>query len=242
MDEWRRLGDHEGMNQDQWDVVDGYLCDVLLGRDEALEGALARSAAAGLPEIQVAPNQGKLLMLLAMMVGAKKVLELGTLGGYSTIWLARGVRGVAAGGSGGRVISLELDEKHAAVARENIAAAGMADVVEVRVGKAIELLPRIEEEGEGAFDVVFIDADKASMPEYFAWAVKLSRPGTVIVGDNVVRDGAVVDGESKDASVRGVRRCLEMIASEPRVSATAMQTVGVKGWDGFFVAVVLATK
>lgn len=220
------------MNQDQWDSVDRYLCGVLLGPDEALEATLARSAAAGLPEIQVAPNQGRMLTLLAKLTGARRVLELGTLGGYSTICLARGLR------PGGRVITLECDEKHAAVARENIAHAGLLDVVEVRVGRALDLLPLLEREGAGAFDIIFIDADKAAMPEYFAWAMKLSRSGTVIVGDNVVREGEVANADSTDASVRGVRRCLDLIAAEPRVIATAMQTVGVKGYDGFFVAVV----
>lgn len=213
------------MSQDRWSAVDDYLTGSLLGHDEVLEAALADSAAAGLPAINVAPNQGKLLQLLAELQGARSILEIGTLGGYSTIWLARALP------PGGRLVTLEYDPRHAEVARANIARAGFAGQVEVRVGRAIESLPLIEAQGLGPFDFVFIDADKPSNPDYFAWALKLTRPGAVIIVDNVVRGGGVVDSAG-DANVQGVRRMFEMIAAEPRVSATAIQTVGSKGWDG----------
>jgi len=213
------------MSQDRWSAVDDYLTGSLLGHDEVLEAALADSAAAGLPAINVAPNQGKLLQLLAELQGARSILEIGTLGGYSTIWLARALP------PGGRLVTLEYDPKHAEVARANIARAGFAGQVEVRVGRAIDSLPLIEAEGLGPFDFVFIDADKPSNPDYFAWALKLTRPGALIIVDNVVRGGGVVD-PAGDANVQGVRRMFEMIAAEPRVSATAIQTVGSKGWDG----------
>lgn len=180
-----------------------------------------------MPAIAVTPLLGKLLMLLAQTLGARKILEIGTLGGYSTIWLARGLA------SGGRLITLEAEEKHAAVARANIARAGLSEMVEVRLGRALETLPGLA--GEAPFDMIFIDADKASYPEYFSWALKLSRPGSLIIGDNVVRNGAVIDANSDDANVQGVRRMFEMMAGEPRVSATAIQTVGTKGYDGFAI-------
>jgi predicted O-methyltransferase YrrM len=204
-----------------WSRVDDYLVDALQPRDPVLEQALADSDAAGLPQIAVAPNQGKMLMLLAKSVGAKRILEIGTLGGYSTIWLARALP------PDGELVSLEYEAKHAEVARGNIARAGFATQVEVRVGRAIDLLPAVE----GPIDFAFIDADKASNPEYFASALSLSRSGSLIVVDNVVRGGAVVD-PSGDANVQGIRRMFEMIAAEPRVEATAVQTVGSKGWDG----------
>lgn len=210
------------MSQTDWTRVDDYLTGALLAADPALDQALADSDAAGLPAIAVAANQGKLLMLLARMVGARRILEIGTLGGYSTIWLARALP------EGGRLVSLEYEAKHAEVARKNIARAGLADKVDVRVGRGVELLPHVD----GPIDFTFIDADKASNPDYFAGALKLSRPGSVIVVDNVVRGGAVTDPKG-DANVQGIRKMNAMIAAEPRVSATAVQTVGSKGWDGF---------
>jgi len=198
--------------------------------DAALAAALEASEAAGLPAISVSPAHGKLLWLLARTNGAKRILEIGTLGGYSAIWLARGLA------PGGRLVTLEALEKHAAVARKNLARAGLADVAEIRVGKALDTLPELQ----GPFDLAFIDADKQNNAEYFRWALKLSRPGSLIVVDNVVRDGAVIDARSRDAAVQGVRRLYELIAAEPRVAATAVQTVGVKGYDGFAIALVLA--
>ena len=213
-----------------WDNVDRYISDTLVQPDDALAAALEASDAAGLPPISVSPAHGKLLWLLARTIGAKRILEIGTLGGYSTIWLARGLA------PGGRLVTLEALEKHAVVARKNLAHAGLADRVEVRVGKALDTLPEVE----GPFDLSFIDADKQNNPEYFRWALKLSRPGSLIVVDNVVRDGAVIDARSRDAAVQGVRRLYELIATEPRVAATAVQTVGIKGYDGFAIALVLA--
>ena len=214
------------MTQEQWTAVDRYFTDLLVPPDPALDAALRTSGAAGLPPINVAPNQGKLLQLLAMIQGARSMLEIGTLGGYSTIWLARALP------AGGRLITLEADPTHAEVARANIAGAGLADVVEVRLGRALETLPRLAAEGRGPFDLIFIDADKPSTPDYFAWALKLARRGSLIVVDNVVRGGAVIDAASDDAGVRGVRRFNELLAAEQRVSATAIQTVGSNGYDG----------
>ena len=221
------------MNASQWTHVDHYLTDLLLPPDPALEAALDASRAAGLPAIAVAPNQGKLLHLLASAIGARHILEIGTLGGYSAIWLARALP------VGGRLITLESDAAHAAVARANLERAGVASMVEVRVGAALDLLPVIATEGREPFDLIFIDADKPSNAEYFAWALKLSRPGALIIVDNVVRGGDVADPGSRDASVLGTRRFLEALAAEPRVSATAIQTVGSKGYDGFAIARVL---
>jgi predicted O-methyltransferase YrrM len=220
------------MAQDQWTAVDNYFTGLFSRNDEALDAALERSTAAGLPAIHVSPNQGKLLYLLAQSRGARSILEIGTLGAYSTIWLARALP------KGGRLITLESEPKHAEVARANIAAAGLANMVELLTGRAIELLPRLLGEGRGPFDLIFIDADKQSYPEYFAWALKLSGKGSVIIADNVVRNGAVVDEASPDPNIQGVRRMTEIVASEPRVSATAIQTVGSKGYDGFMMAVV----
>jgi predicted O-methyltransferase YrrM len=222
------------MSQDRWSSVDQYIADSLIGPDSALEAALQASTNAGLPSINVAPNQGKLLHLLARTVNAQRILEIGTLGGYSTIWLGRALP------SEGRLITLELDPKHAEVARSNIALAGLSRQVEVRIGKALDLLPKIAAENAGPFDLTFIDADKASIPEYFQWALQLSRPGSLIIVDNVIRNGAVIEADSKDPSVRGVRRLNEMLAKEPRVSATSIQTVGVKGYDGFTLALVVS--
>jgi predicted O-methyltransferase YrrM len=212
-----------------WEDVDRYITGALVQPDAALEAALAASDAAGLPQISVSPAHGKLLWLLARLVDARRILEIGTLGGYSTIWLARGLA------KGGRLVTLEAVEKHAAVARKNIAHAGLASVVDVRVGQALDTLPNVE----GPIDLSFIDADKHNNAEYFRWALKLSRPGSLIVVDNVVRDGKVIDERSRDASVLGVRRLNELLANEKRVSATAIQTVGIKGYDGFAVALVL---
>ncbi|HEY1922792.1 MAG TPA: O-methyltransferase [Tepidisphaeraceae bacterium] len=224
------------MNQERWTAVDQYFTDLLVPADAALEEALRSSAEAELPAISVTPNLGKLLMLLAQMQGARNILEIGTLGGYSTIWLARALP------KGGRLITLEAEEKHAKIARANIARAGLADMVEVIVGKALDTLPKLAAKGAGPFDLIFIDADKPSNPDYFAWAMKLSRVGSVIIIDNVVRDGAVIDAGSEDASVQGVRRMNQLIAAERRVSATAIQTVGSKGYDGFAIARVTETQ
>lgn len=220
------------MTQETWTAVDHYISDVLGLTDDVLESALRESDAAGLPAIAVSVPQGKLLYLLGQLCHARRILEIGTLGGYSTIWMARALR------PDGELITLEIDPKHAEVARTNIARAGFSDRVEVRVGPAIQWLPKIVEENKGPFDLIFIDADKPTIPDYFTWSLRLSRPGTVIIVDNVVREGAVIDAESEDASVKGVRRLNEMLAAEPRVSATVIQTVGTKGYDGFAVVLV----
>ncbi|MES9557140.1 O-methyltransferase [Streptomyces sp. NPDC088190] len=216
----------------RWTEVDDYFNGLLVGPDEALDAAVENSDAAGLPAIQVAANQGKLLNLLARLQGARTVLEIGTLGGYSTIWLARALP------EGGRVVTLEADPAYAEVARANIERAGLADVVEIRVGRALDTLPELAAEGHGPFDVVFIDADKPSNPDYLAWSLKLTRPGSLIVADNVVRDGEVVDATSEDPKVQGVRRFTELVAAEPTLTATALQTVGGKGYDGLMMALV----
>jgi predicted O-methyltransferase YrrM len=215
-----------------WTAVDDYFAANLVPGDEALDAAREASEAAGLPAINVAPNQGKLLMLLARAIGARRILEMGTLGGYSTIWLARGLP------PDGRLITLEANPDYAEVARANIARAGLAEMVEVRVGRAQDALPGLA--AEAPFDLIFIDADKPGTPDYFAWALRLGRAGTLILIDNVVRDGAVADAASRDPSVVAMRRVLEMAAAEPRVSATVLQTVGGKGYDG--LAVVLVTR
>jgi predicted O-methyltransferase YrrM len=220
------------MSQQTWTAVDHYLDDVLVGHDAALDAALRESAEAALPPINVAPTQGKLLNLLARSIGARSILEIGTLGGYSTIWLARALP------ADGRLITLEIDRRHAEVARANIARAGLEQRVEVRVGRALDALAQLGEQAAGPFDLFFIDADKPNIPAYFSWALRLARPGSLIVVDNVVRDGAVIEADSADASVQGVRRLNELMASEPRVAATVIQTVGVKGYDGFALALV----
>ena len=222
------------MTQEQWTAVDRYLCGQLLPPDPALEAALQASIAAGLPPIHVSPNQGKLLQLLARLQQARTILEIGTLGGYSTIWLARALP------AGGRLITLEADPGHAAVARANLVRAGLAGVVELRPGRALDTLPQLAAEGRGPFDLIFIDADKPGYPDYFAWALKLARRGSLIIADNVVRKGAVVDPTNPDPNVQAVRRLHELIAAESRVSATAIQTVGSKGYDGFVLALVIA--
>lgn len=215
-----------------WTKVDHYITDTLVPADPALQAALQSSTAAGLPEIQVAPNQGKLLHMLARSQGARRILEIGTLGGYSTIWLSRALP------PDGRLITLELDPKHAEVAGGNIARAGLSDKVEIRVGPAILSLPKIAAENHGPFDLIFIDADKATIPEYFTWSLKMSRPGTLIIVDNVVRGGAVIEPKSEDTSVQGVRKLFAMLTQEPRVIATALQTLGSKGYDGLLIALV----
>jgi predicted O-methyltransferase YrrM len=222
------------MSQETWSAVDDYLTGTLVGQDAVLEAALRDSEAAGLPAISVSPPQGKLLNLLARIQGARDILEIGTLGGYSAIWLARALP------PGGRLTTLELEARHAEVARANLARAGFAHVARVRVGRALDTLEDLHREAAGPFDFIFIDADKPSIPDYFAWALRLSRRGTVIVLDNVVRRGAVADPASADAAVQGVRRLNLLMASEPRVSATAIQTVGTKGYDGFAVALVVS--
>ncbi|MDZ8082918.1 MAG: O-methyltransferase [Nostoc sp. DcaGUA01] len=222
------------MTQEQWTAVDSYLTDLFVPSDPVLDAALEASAAAGLPPHNVSPNQGKLLLLLAQLQRARTILEIGTLGGYSTIWLARALP------SDGYLITLEADAKHAEVAQKNIARAGLNEVVELRLGQALSTLPQLAAEGRSPFDLIFIDADKPNNPDYLAWALKLSRRGSLIVADNVVRNGAVIDIDSSDASVQGVRHFNELLASEPRLSATALQTVGSKGYDGFAIALVVA--
>jgi predicted O-methyltransferase YrrM len=209
-----------------WDDVDAYITDMLVGRE--LDYVLEASDAAGLPSIHVSPPQGKFLYLLARVMGARRILEFGTLAGYSTIWMARALP------VDGELVTLEFDAKHAEVATANIERAGLSGVVDVRVGAALDTLPGVE----GPFDLIFIDADKETYPEYFEWSLRLSRPGTVIVGDNVVRDGEVVNAASDDIRIQGVRRFNEMLAASDRVDATAIQTVGIKGYDGFAVALV----
>jgi len=218
---------------DHWHDIDDYLVEMLVQNDVVLEATLEASRAAGLPPAQVAPNQGKLLSLLARGNGARTVLEVGTLGGYSSIWLARALP------EGGKLVTLELNPLHAEVAAANIARAGLADRVEIRLGPASETLAALDAEGAGPFNFVFIDADKPGYPDYFAWALRLVAPGSLIVIDNVVRAGKVIVADSSDPSTRAVRRLFELIAAEPRVSATAIQTVGSKGHDGFAVVLVL---
>ncbi|HLH11993.1 MAG TPA: O-methyltransferase [Methylovirgula sp.] len=216
------------MSQETWSAAESYICGHLLGDDPILQAALAVSEEAGLPRIAVAPNEGKLLHLLARALNARSILEIGTLGGYSTIWLARALA------PGGRLITLEANPKHAAVARANIARAGLADVVDLRLGPALESLAELA----GPFDLIFIDADKENNAEYFRWAVKLARPGGLIIVDNVVRDGEITNPATRDPMVQGTQRFYEAMEAEQRVSATAVQTVGSKGHDGFAIALV----
>jgi predicted O-methyltransferase YrrM len=220
------------MNQNEWTAVDAYITDLLVQPDAALNEALAASAAAGLPSINVSPCQGKMLHIFARMQGARSILEIGTLGGYSTIWLARALP------ESGRLITLEIDSKHADVARANIERAGVAGRVDIRLGRALDTLPRLAAEGHGPFDLIFIDADKPSNADYFEWALKLSRPGSLIIVDNVVRAGKVVDRTNVEANVEGVRRLNQLMSRETRVSVTEIQTVGLKGYDGFAMALV----
>jgi len=223
-----------GVNTEEtWEAVDDYLGAQLGMNDAVLDQALAASAEGGLPEIQVSATQGKLLHLLARMQGARRILEMGTLGGYSTIWLARALP------ADGRLVTLEFEPKHAAVARANLARAGLDGLVDVRVGPALETLPELAREGGAPFDLIFIDADKENYPGYFQWALRLARRGTMIIADNIVRQGGVIDPQHADPRVQGVRRFFDLVAAEPRVSATAIQTVGGKGYDG--LAFVLVT-
>jgi predicted O-methyltransferase YrrM len=219
--------------QELWTEVDRYYGDLVAPSDGILDDVLAANEQAGLPAIGVSPLQGKFLDLLVRISGARRVLEIGTLGGYSTIWLARALP------SGGRIVTLEFDPHHAEVAHANLRRAGVADRVDLRVGLAIDSLPKLVGTADAPFDLIFIDADKESYSEYLDWALKLSRPGTVIIADNVVRDGKVIDPECDDPRVQGIRRFAARIAAEPRLSATALQTVGIKGYDGFALAVVL---
>jgi predicted O-methyltransferase YrrM len=217
------------MTDERWSAVDRYITDLVVQPDPVLDAALEASIAAGLPEISVTPGHGKLLYLLAKIRHASRILEIGTLGGYSTIWLARALP------SSGRVVTLESNPSHAAVARSNIARAGLTGVVDLRVGLALDVLPALAAEGQ-KFDLTFIDADKPNIPAYFEWAMKLSNPASLIIVDKVVRDGAVIDETSDDPSVRGVRRFNELLSVDKRVSATTIQTVGSKGYDGFTIA------
>jgi predicted O-methyltransferase YrrM len=221
------------MTEDLFESVDHYLTDLYVPADDALTAALAANAAARLPSIAVSPTQGKLLQLLARMVQARRILEIGTLGGYSSLWLAGALP------ADGRLVTLELNTRHAKVALGNFVRAGLADRIELREGPALDSLAQLQAEGVGAFDFFFIDADKQNNPQYLTWALKLAHRGSLIVVDNVVRDGAIVNGRSRDPAVQGTRRLHEMLASEPRLSATAIQTVGAKGYDGFAVALVI---
>jgi predicted O-methyltransferase YrrM len=222
------------MSADRWAAVDRYATGLLVPRDAVLDAALAANAAAGVPAHDVSPAQGRLLELLARLCGARRILEIGTLGGYSAIWLARALA------PGGRLVTLELEPRHAEVARANLARAGLDDVVEIRVGPALETLPALAAEGGAPFDLVFVDADKRSAAEHVRWALDLTRVGGLIVADNVVRGGALADARSDDPRVRGVRALHERLAADPRVRATTIQTVGVKGYDGFTLALVTA--
>ena len=222
------------MTKDVWEAVDNYFGEMLIPQDSTLDDALAAAAAANLPAIQVSSVQGKLLHLMARIISARNILEIGTLGGYSTIWMAQALP------EGGRIITLEADPKHAEVAQKNFARAGVENKVELRLGKALDTLPKVAADGRGPFDMFFIDANKSNMPEYFEWSLKLARKGSVIIADNVVREGAVLDGKSKDADIQGIRRFLEMVGKEKRVSGTALQTVSTKNYDGF--ALVLVTS
>ena len=223
------------MSQDQWTTVDNYFDGLFVPSDEVLTATMQAITDAGLPAISVSPTQGKLLYILAKMHHVRSVLEIGTLGGYSTIWIARALP------ADGRVITLEIDPKHAAVARANIARAGLPAKVEVMVGKAIESLPQIDASSAGPFDLVFIDADKVSTPDYLTWAFRLTKPGSLIIVDNVVRNGAVADPATTDPHVQGVQKGLAMLATDKRVITTAMQTVGSKGYDGLAIALVTGT-
>ena len=220
------------MTIERWQAVDAYIESKLLPHDAVLEETLRTSEAAALPVIAVSPSQGKFLHQLARMVGSRNILEVGTLGGYSAICMARALA------PGGRLVTLEIETRHAEVAQANFERAGLADRIEIRLGPALETLPRIAAEGLGPFDLTFIDADKQSNPEYFDWALRLSRPGSLIVLDNVVRDGSVLEADSRDPSVLGARRLFDRLAREPRITATAIQTVGAKGWDGLAIALV----
>jgi predicted O-methyltransferase YrrM len=220
------------MSEQTWTSVDSYLNEALISKDPTLAAALAANAAANLPSIDVSPTQGKFLHLLARLQGAMRILEIGTLGGYSTIWLARALPPL------GRLISLEFEPRHAAVAKENIAEAGLASIVEIRIGPAADSLAQLHAENPEPFDLIFIDADKPNNPVYLEWALKLSRKGTLIVVDNVIRDGKIADPNNTDPAITGTRAMFEMLAANPHLLATALQTVGSKGYDGFALALV----
>ncbi|MFB2880965.1 O-methyltransferase [Floridanema aerugineum] len=222
------------MTQTQWTAVDDYITDLLIPSDSALDATIQSTIDANLPKINVAPNQGKLLHILAQIQGARRILELGTLAGYSTIWLARALP------PGGKLITLEANPKHAEVARQNIDRAGLSKIVEIRIGAALDTLPQLANEGQAPFDFVFIDADKVNIPDYFKWALKLTRRGSVIIVDNVIRKGAVIEADSNDENVQGVRKFNRLLAVETRVKATTIQTVGSKGYDGLTIALVIA--
>ncbi|MDO8149731.1 MULTISPECIES: O-methyltransferase [unclassified Isoptericola] len=216
--------------EQSWSEVDAYLAGELVEEDAALVAARDRGRERGLPPIEVTATQGAFLALLAQVSGARRVLEIGTLAGYSTIWLARAV------GGAGHVTTVELDPRHAEVARENVDRAGVGPLVRIEVGRALDVVARLADRGAEPYDLVFVDADKANMPAYLELALRVTRPGSVIVGDNVVRRGAVVDPEDDDPDVVGVREFLHALGSDPRLTATALQTVGAKGWDGFAIA------
>ena len=220
------------MSEELWANVDQYIADHLLPHDAIMEAALAEMAAAGLPEISVSPPHGKMLMLLAQIQRARLILEIGTLGGYSTIWLGRALP------AEGRLITLEYNPKHAEVAKRNIARAGLANLVELRLGPALETLPQLVAENHGAFDMIFIDADKQNYPQYIKWAMKLSRPGTLLVIDNLIRKGAIIEPANNDPLVQGARSSYELLAREAALETTVIQTVGSKGYDGFALALV----
>jgi predicted O-methyltransferase YrrM len=222
------------MTEERFEAVDRYLGELYVPAEDALTATLVANAAARLPAIAVSPMQGKLLQILARMVGARRILEIGTLGGYSTLWLAGALP------ADGRLITLELDARHATVARANFVRAGLADRIEVREGPALKSIEALHAEGADPFDFFFIDADKVNSPNYVTWALKLAHPGSVIVIDNVIRDGAIIDPNSRDPAVLGTRRLHDLLASEPRLSATAIQSVGDKGYDGFAIALVIA--
>ncbi|MBM7584450.1 putative O-methyltransferase YrrM [Bacillus pakistanensis] len=217
---------------EKWNDVDLYFTNKLQGSDSIMDSVLNANVEAGLPAIDVSPNQGKFLHLLAKLHGAKNILEIGTLGGYSSIWLARALP------EDGHLITLEYSEKHARVANENIRRAGVESKIDIMIGPALETLPTLKGKGFSQFDFIFIDADKPNNPHYLKWALELSRPGTVIIGDNVVRNGHVVDGDSKDLNVQGVRQFIDLLSEESRIDSTAIQTVGAKGYDGFVLGVV----
>lgn len=220
------------MNQETWTAVDRYIAGTFTLEDDVLRNVQEACDAAGLPPIQVSAAQGKFLQLLTRITGAQRVLEIGTLGGYSTIWMARGLSG------NGRIVTMEIDPRHGEVAAGNFSRAGLSDMIDLHIGPALESLPVVEREGAGPFDLFFIDADKANIPAYFEWALRLSRPGSVIVVDNVVREGAVIDDSSEDPAVKGVRRFNEHAAAVPGLESTVIQTVGVKGYDGFAISLV----
>jgi predicted O-methyltransferase YrrM len=222
------------MTKETWTAVENYICDKLVSSDSALDAALSSAEAAGLPPINVSPNAGKMLHIFAKTISARNILEIGTLAGYSTIWMARALQ------PGGRLITLEYDPKHAEIADGNLKRAGLSDRVEIRIGKAIDTLPKLAAERRGPFDLIFIDADKASNPDYFQWALKLSRAGSLIIVDNVVRDGKVADAKATDPDILGVRRLNDSFSKETRAVTTAIQTVGSKGYDGFSLSLVVA--